>query len=98
MKKITKFWTKKDGSKIRICDMEDSHIINTIKLLVKKSSQIQNEALMYYPCFQGDMAQMCAEQEWDNLNEMHPEDFALQEFPILEYLWEEADKRKLKYE
>lgn len=78
--------------------MTNEHLLNTIKLLCKKAAQNQNEALMHYPSFNGEMAQYYAEQEWDNLRETHPDDFALQEYPILLLLWEEADRRKLKYE
>lgn len=90
MRKCTKFWTKKDGTKIRICDMDDAHLINTVRFLVRKAEQYKVE--MPYPCFQGEMAQMYAEMEWGNLMNADPEDI----YPILSDLFSEADRRKLQ--
>lgn len=36
MKKETTLWQKKDGSKIRICDMDNDHLMNTIKQIQSK--------------------------------------------------------------
>lgn len=95
MRKITKVWTCKNGSKVRICDMSNSHLLNTIKLLYKTAAKNRNYALCYVPDFQGEMAQYYAEQEWDSLNEMSDLDFAFNNYPILENLIEDAERRKL---
>lgn len=67
-------------------------------MLLRVAGARQNEILSYYPCFQGDMAQMFAELEWESIAEMSLEDFATAIFPILEDMIKESDKRKLNYE
>lgn len=33
MRKETKMWKCRDGRKIRICDMDDNHLLNAIKMI-----------------------------------------------------------------
>ena len=85
-----KLWTTKDGNKIRICDLETSHLTNIIRLLERKWTTIQHECP--FPNFSGEYAQMCAESDYDALLDSGPE----YEFPIYSDLVEELDKRKEK--
>ena len=55
-------WTMQNGDTIIIEDMEDSHVRNCIKYFGRKLDELP------YPCFNGDMAQMYAEQEYDRYN------------------------------
>ena len=32
-RKVTKVWTRKNGKKVRICDMNDYHLNNAIKMI-----------------------------------------------------------------
>lgn len=58
-----KLWKTKDGKKIRIKDMSDSHLLNTIKYLDKA---YLNYLWNTMPDLQGDMAQFCAEQDFNH--------------------------------
>lgn len=62
IKKQTKKWTTKSGDKIRICDMTDGHLKNTLAFVqrVAKHYQTNQEiALSNMACmFDGDMASL----------------------------------------
>ena len=88
-------WVTKDGKVIPIHEMSDSHLVNTINFLNKKHTDYANMALLSGPpCFQGEMAQWAAEQEWLSIADSGPEDL----FPQYENLIKEADKRGLNYD
>ena len=102
MKKVTKFWTKKDGSKIRICDMDDKHLLNAIKMLERTYSKVcDNLALSafgYAGSTGGEIASYYAEQEADNLmKESWEQERIGEEFPIFNDLVKEAERRKLEW-
>lgn len=77
MRKATKKWTTKDGRKIRICDMTDEHLLNTIRLLErfaerKRDSQIAF-LINYYPL--GEMAQLDCDRAMDEVIESSTLDY-----------------------
>ena len=45
MRKQTKLWKTKDGRKVRICDMTDSHLDNTIALLRRLATEVTHETI-----------------------------------------------------
>lgn len=93
-----KKWTKKDGTKIRIKDMTDTHLVNTVKMLIRKADIDRENTLMCFPSFASEdsMASYYAEQEWDSLNWMTPFEYAKQEYPIFNDLLDEVYRRKLE--
>ena len=83
-----KMWTCRDGRKVRIKDMSDQHLLNTIKMLERAHRFIVDN--VEGPNFNGEMAQMCAEQQFNAILASEPGDF----YPIYLDLYEELDKRK----
>jgi len=67
IRKQTKYWTTSDGRKLRICDMDDGHLANTITMLDRaaeiKSLQIHEELLTGAEFMRGDMAKESLENE-----------------------------------
>lgn len=83
-------WKCKDGRTLRISDMETSHITNSMRMLERMHEQ--RLCSMPYPDFQGEMAQMYAEQEFDAYMNASVEDV----FPIYKHLEKELLKRNKK--
>ncbi len=92
--KVVKTWKSKDGRRIRICDMSNQHLVNTMKLLERNASAERFNNFPY-PSFQGEMAQYYAEQEFDNLIEKEDYELAGEMYPIYKDMYEELLKRGL---
>jgi len=90
MRKVTKVWTTGDGQKIRICDMSNEHLLNAIAYCERSHEAAQRT--MEPPVFQGEMAQMCADRDFDLFQEGGPEE----SFPLYLDLHAEAERRGLK--
>ncbi len=88
----TKKWTCKDGRKIRIKDMDDQHLLNTIRMLERNADKNLNSVFCAMSFVQGEMAQYFLEQELDNM--IFDDNLVIH--PLYEDLMEEAVKRKLK--
>lgn len=86
-----RIWITKSGKKIRIKDMTTSHLYNTVKLLERKAKQYQQD--LPYPCFQGEMAQIYADNEWDYITSKSIEDLCDLMYPAYTSLVKEYSKR-----
>ena len=67
-------WQTNDGRIIPIKEMTDDHLVNCARLIESKHKKFVDDCSTYYPCFQGEMAQMQAEQDWGMLMMSGPED------------------------
>jgi hypothetical protein len=80
-----KKWKTRDGKSIRIRDMEDSHLANAIRFLARAHERYIQDALAM-PSFNGEMAQMYAEQEQRAALSSTPNDlFPLYDDLVLEH-------------
>jgi len=101
MRKQTALWTCKDGTRLRICDMEDSHLLNTIRLCMRvarhRLSLEINAGYSVLSTLQGEMATLFCEQDLDRLEDMTPDEYLCQTFPLYEKLLAELERRKLDH-
>lgn len=65
-KAMKRIWKMKDGTKIKIKDMADSHIKNCIRMLQRHKSRKLTE-MMCMPEPQGEMAQLCVDNAIDSI-------------------------------
>jgi len=95
--KVTKHWIMRNGKHIRICDMEDSHILRTIAMIqLKVWNNYHNSLRSGYSVLgmlQGEMAIDDVESGIATLEENGPEEYLPE---IYFYLVEDAQRRKLE--
>jgi hypothetical protein len=84
MKKQTALWKMRGGRKIRLCDMSDGHLINTMRLLERSAFITQAFAEMgenpfgedteAYACFENGQTSILEDDDSDNpdISEIHP--------------------------
>lgn len=71
-------WTKKDGTKILIRDMDNEHLLNSIKMLKRFAIHIQRQVELFYmrrPQPTGEAAQDCFDREFDNVMKRDWDDY-----------------------
>lgn len=84
-------WRTKDGRTIPIKEMTDSHLTNTIRFLERAHQRYVDDMTKNGPpVFQGEMAQMYADEEYALLADSTPDDL----FAIFMWLKIEASERE----
>lgn len=93
MIKQTARWKQKDGTTIRICDMTDSHLANTIAML-ERAAQKHDDAFAMSPNpFHGDIAFDIVEFAQNAILEGEDETDPANLYPIYDKLCAERDCR-----
>lgn len=92
-----KWWTQKDGTQRRIKDLDDIHLCNIIRGIIKRSEREMELAVANPPALNGEMAQMFAEMEYEALFEMDAVEYASGSHPLFDDLIAEAERRGLNY-
>ena len=97
MRKQTTLWKCKDGTKIRICDMTDGHLVSAIALLDKYAERMLAGAAGGSNPFHGTIAAEMFDdfQEgvfFEGAEDVDPADI----FPAYIHLCKEADRRGLE--
>ena len=91
-------WTMKNKEKIRIVDMKDSHLLNTIRMLEQYAKHMEAQAIQageeMLAGLHGEMATQMVEEDLDRLYSegLDPADIT----PAYEKLVAEADRRCLQ--
>lgn len=95
-----KVWTTRDGQRMKISDMADSHLTNTINLIRRATTQWRDTTLkeMYRTLglVRGEQAIWDIEHDIDRLEESTIDEIAEEQVPHFENLMAEATKRKLE--
>jgi predicted component of type VI protein secretion system len=95
----TAIWTCRDGRKVRVCDMSDRHLLNTIAMLERNAAQELSEgisaAYSVAASLQGEMASFYADQDINRMEQMSPGDLLRQTVPIYEKLLADKERRGL---
>ncbi|MEK6884630.1 MAG: hypothetical protein AABY22_33665 [Nanoarchaeota archaeon] len=93
-------WVTKTGDKIRVKDMENSHLVNVIKYLRKTAQKHFNSELKAAYCvssmLNGEMAQLFCEQDIERMEDIDIDEELSLEIPCYDLMLNEVFKRGLK--
>ena len=91
-------WTQKDGTKLKIKDMTDRHLRNTLRMVFRRAEQMRlaalSDAYSFAATLQGEMALDQMDFTIARLEDATPYDF-LEDNDTTKALLREADKRRL---
>jgi len=93
IKKQTSLWKTRDGTKIRICDMSDSHLGNAMKFLETLSREIDKRLVCMTNPFTGEVAAEMFDAVQDSILEGDEDLDSMDDFPEYQKLCLESNRR-----
>jgi len=94
-------WTTHDGRQIPISKLTNEHLLNIILFFRRRAEQERTLVTTYPPQFQGEIAQLSADQEYESWLQADVDDIITGKFMVCETRWyallDEADKRGLTW-
>ena len=98
LRRQTKKWQTKDGRKLRICDMDDGHLVNAMRMLRKYAKLLRLKTVHFYVrCVgpTGEMAQVAFDEELDRVLSSGDEDYLPE---IYDNMVADCQRRDIKYD
>lgn len=89
MRACTKKWTQRDGTKIRICDMGDDHLLRTIRMLERGHQQELSAAYSASTMFTSECASDAIESDIRGMESV------CSDHPLYADLCDEVERRGL---
>ena len=92
-------WKTRDGREIPIREMEDAHLLNTVRYLRRCAPEMQLARSLQFDIaasrMGGEMARLCLEQDAAAVDRMQPDDFLQEVVPQFRAMLEELCRRGL---
>jgi hypothetical protein len=94
----TALWQMQDGKKVRVCDMTDKHLLNTIRYIERNVDRIRWDAVHQgYLCLSGMQGEEAINSIEDAIASLESDEAEIGEFcPIYDDMVAEAERRKLE--
>ena len=93
------YWRTKDGRVVRVENMDDAHLMNTIRMLRRKCSQYQLAEIRFLSASSvnaGDMAADGIAMEALAIGDMSVDEYLAHRWPMFNVLLDEAKRRELE--
>jgi hypothetical protein len=99
IRKQTAIWTTREGIKIRLCDMKDSHLLYALRQVERRLEKgfyhAKNQMWQAFGMLQGEIAMLSAEQAIEEMEELEPLQWAEENHPFYEKMLKEVERRGL---
>lgn len=93
-------WITKDGRRLKIKNMSNGHLLNTVAMLIRIAPRAHRytlcEAENMLSMVSGEMAELALDQEVDQIADMDEEEFLRYSVPCYETMVNEIDRRGLR--